>query len=341
MRILVTLGILLLAMQTARAQSEGRECPGLESGASAEQQALCWFERDQRGAADECAAVKDGISTCTRQTASWCAEAAFDNASVADACFLSHLRAGQLDEALSIERYLQTPTGEVAKCQQTLKSVTVKFVSVPAGAEILVDGHSYGKAPVEVELRGQWWKSAALARFGADDGVTETEVSRQDLIAAFDRRACAMAEVVVKGSEAAAPFTPSILAPQTIADEASTKTPTDKQTKISVPAVVAIAVGGAGIITGGVLLAIAVSRVSDLQSPRDGTPWNEDLKNKNNSLKPLRIGGGVALGAGAALAAVGVVLLTMAGGSSPENAAEKASQTLRLAGQGIQWTGGF
>lgn len=340
MRRILTLGISLIAIQTAQAQSDHRQCAGLGTDAGAEKQAVCWFEKEQSGA-EECTTDKEGVSACTLQTAAWCDKAVFDDPSVVNACFLAHIRARQFEEALSMERYLQNPTPEAANCRHALEVIAVKFVSVPAGAELLVDGHSYGKAPVEVELRGQWWTRKPVARFGTGKGAKTVEVSRQDLIAAFDRNACVMAEVAVNGPETAPSAPWAQQTPQSSAATASTETPTDARTKVSVPAVISITVGGAGVITGAVLLAIARSQASDLQSPRTGTPWNQDLLDKDKSVKSLSAGGWVALSVGAALLTAGVVLIAIAEGSSPESASSGVSQTLQLADQTIQWTGRF
>jgi hypothetical protein len=339
MRLLVTLVILVIA-QTALAQASRRECPGLKAGAREAQQALCWFEKEQKGAA-ECAVDKAGDSACRQQAALWCAGALLDDAPVANACFLANLRAGQLEEALALKRYLQSPTAEVIRCGQALQSITVKFVSVPTGAELMIDGRSYGKTPVEVELRDHWWRSAAVARFGSGESTTEVEISRKELMDAFNRLSCTMAEVAVTGPESAP--TPSVQSPQPLSSEALTEeTPDDERAGVSIPGVISMAVGGAGIITGGVLLAIALSRKSEVSNPDDDTQFSPDIQDKGDSVKPLSIGGFTALGVGAALATVGIVLIATSGGSSTEEApGSSANGTLRLTGQGIQLTGTF
>jgi hypothetical protein len=337
MRLSIAFSILLLTAQTALAQSGDGTCPGLDASAGADKEVLCWFDREQSGA-EECVADNEGVSVCARQIATWCPRAVLDDPAVANACFLAHVRAGRLDNALLLDRYLQSPTVEVVTCRQALRGITAKFASIPSGAELLVDGQSYGKTPVEVKLRSQWWKSKVVARFGAGDGATEVDISRQDLTRAFDRRACAMAEdVVVKGPEAAS------LAPSTQTSQSSAveEAPAEKRSGVSVPAVVTMALGGAGLITGGILLAIAASRYSDLKSLPKDTTWNTSLRDKDESVKPLSIGGFAALGAGAALATVGVILLVMSSDSSPERAVDAANRTLRFTGQAIQWAGTF
>jgi hypothetical protein len=203
MRRLVTFGILLVTAQTALAQSESLDCPGLKPNASVEQQVLCWFERERSGAGGCATDNENAPSTCALQTVNWCTRASLDEAPVANACFLADLRIGQPEEALAVKRYIQTPTAEVTRCQQALEAITIRFVSDPVGAELLVDGQSHGKAPVEVALHGSWWKSNVVARFGAGESVTEVAVSRKELMAAFDRRACTMAEVAVRGPASA------------------------------------------------------------------------------------------------------------------------------------------
>jgi hypothetical protein len=99
------------------------------------------------------------------------------------------------------------------------------------------------------------------------------------------------------------------------------------------------AVGGASLITGCVLLAIAESNAASLKSDKDGALWTKTRDDKYNSVKPLRIAGGVTLGVGAALAAVGVVFLVKNPGA--EQASESARFGVRLSAQEIQWIGRF
>jgi hypothetical protein len=331
----------LLITQPVVAQLGRRVCPGLKTDAGVEQQAVCWFEREQRRDS-ACTADEEGVSDCARQAATWCAGATMDEIPVINACFLAHLRAGELLEARSLERYLERPTPEVAKCQNALKTVVVHIRSVPVKAELLVDGNSYGTTPLELTLDGDWWKDVGdiRARFGSEDDASEVKVTSRELVAAFDSRSCVMGKVTIKAPHPATTPTLVVKAKGSVGADAPNHEHVNGE-KMNLPAVISIAAGGAGIVTGGVLLSVALTRASDLSSPPDGTTWDEDHKSKYRSVKPLSAGGWVALGVGTALVAVGVLLITAAGSPSSGQAARQASETLALAGRTINWTGRF
>ena len=335
---LLTLGILLLIAQTARAENDRPECPGLQAGASAEQQAQCWFERAQSGAT-ECSANKEGVSPCARHAANWCAGAVFDDPALANTCFLAHLRSGQLEQAQSVRRYLHAPTEDVGKCRNALEAVKVNVVTVPAGAEVLVNGYSYGKSPVKIELRGQWWNDKVVAIF--DDGVKATEVKLPpgSVTTAFDKQKCVMASITIKGPSNEPK--PEMQAPHSMSTDSFAEGDTENRRPFPVLAVLSLSAGGAGLITGGILLAVAATRASYLRSLDDGTTWTSRLADKDRSLLPLSIGGGVALAAGAALATVGIVLLTNGENSPAQDTGAATRMSLSLSGQGIQWQGKF
>jgi hypothetical protein len=263
---------------------------------------------------------------------------------MANTCFFAHLQAGQFNEAQALERYIIEPTTDVTRCLQALETAKVKFVSVPTGAELRVDGHVYGKAPVEVELRSPWWNHKIFLTFGAGPSATEVEVSPQELMAAFDKKACIMTGVTVRGPEVV-PSTPVAepLPPQTVEPPADTSISTSTETSSGILplSAVSLALGGAGVVTGAVLLAIAGVRASDLNSQKEGTQWSSELEDKDKSLKPLSIGGGIALGVGAALATVGLVLIIKDERSSTSPPGEKEFYSLRLNGLGIELAGRF
>jgi len=337
-RLVAIQALLFFVAQNALAQNERASCPGLNEPTSAERQASCWFERALSGST-ECAEVRNGVNACIRHAAGWCTEAAFDEPSVANICFWAHLQAGQFEDAQALKRYIVEPTTDVTRCLQALESTKVKFASIPIGAELRVNGQQYGKAPVEVELKGSWWKDKVVASFGSDRSATEVEVSQQELKAAFDKKRCLMEEVTVKG-----PQKPPASVAETVPAEV-VKPPTDAtmQTSsgVSLPAVILLAVGGAGVITGVVLLAIAATNAVDLKSQEKGTTWTRELEDKDKSLEPLSIGGGIALGVGAAVATLGIVLITTDGESSTSVPDDKESYELSLKGQGIELAGRF
>lgn len=343
MKLLLTLGILVIAAQTALAQSERRECPGLKTGAPDDRQVLCWLEREQ-GAKDECVADDAQVSECVQQTARWCASALLDDVAVANGCFLANLRMGQLDEALALKRYLREPSAEVVQCRQALEGISVNFASVPPGAELLVDGRSYGKTPVEIALPGHWWSVAIVAKFGEATGATEVAVPPQDLMDAFNRRSCTMADVNI-GGPAHPPVTSTPKPPS------STPFPDEMRANqgrpVSVPAIITVVLGGAGTVAGGVLLALSLTRRADiLSTSQDGNGtsnerWTPEHQSRADSVKPLSIGGFAALGAGVALATVGIILLMTHKSSTTEAADARITPALRLTGQGIELSGSF
>ncbi len=199
----ICVSLLSASFASAQAPSHRVSCPELAPGAAAADEALCWFEAERRRL-KECNKDKGGVSACISQAVSWCADAALDAAPVANACFLSYLRAGQLGEALAVSAYLQTPAQEAQKCLTALSSVSVRVISTPAGATIAVSGQRYGKAPVEVRLTGNWWSEKITATFGSGASATEIEASSDALIDAFDPRACVMGDLVIEGPEGSA-----------------------------------------------------------------------------------------------------------------------------------------
>jgi hypothetical protein len=351
--LLIAAGLLFLGIQVASAQTELRGCRGLGAGSGVDEQVLCWQDKEE-SKANECMVDQQGRNACTMQVISWCANASFNQSFVVNTCFLAYLRAGQFEKALSLDKHIKAPTAQVTKCRQALSSVSLKVVSSPQGADILVDGNSKGKTPVQVQLTGNWLQSKVVARFQVGDRAVDKAVTGEELTAVFDRKRCEMGELAVKAPgrvESSPPSAAASLAPQTsdservykaeyepvVQEPVAEKEPARKSSGVSVPGVILTVAGGAVLITGGILLAISESRASELSSPDDGLLWTKSRQRDFNSVKPLRIVGGVALGAGAAAAVLGVIFLVR--GSSREGETERAN--LQITGQGLQWVGRF
>jgi hypothetical protein len=198
------------ASETPRvlAQSSRHPCPKIETDATAAEQALCWFKHELQNGA-QCRGSGGNVSQCISQATAWCNDAALDNGSVADACFLAYIRAGQFDEAISVAGYFQNPADQAHQCRAALVAVTTRVVTNPAGAQISIDGKRYGQAPVEVTLTGNWWTKEVKAVFEAGSKTVEVLAKREQLIAAFDKRACAMGDLLIEGPVASAEPLPS------------------------------------------------------------------------------------------------------------------------------------
>lgn len=221
--LLVAFFTFIIETPRAVAQPDRSPCLNVDTGGTAAEQALCWFERDRRGS-PECQPGRAQVSSCISHALAWCSDAELDAASVADACFLAYLRAGQLEDALVVAGYLQTPAEEARRCREALAAVTVRVISNPPGAQITVDGKRYGRAPVEIKLIGNWWTKKITAAFDAANSErTEVHASREQLVGAFDKRACIMGDLLIEGPAASEP-TPEL---QPIAQEplAQTKPP--------------------------------------------------------------------------------------------------------------------
>lgn len=194
--LLVLSFILLTTTAVASAQAEKRPCPDVHEKATAAEQALCWYQRDS-SKAEGCADQPDGTNPCVSQAAAWCADASLDIDPVTNACMLSAIRMGKLSEAREIAGYLRSPTKKASTCREALKMATIRIVSNPSGAEIGVNDRSYGRAPVEVRLTGDWWESRIVGTFGTDPDTRQVEVSRDSLLQAFDRRECVFGDLVI------------------------------------------------------------------------------------------------------------------------------------------------
>jgi hypothetical protein len=330
--------MVVLLAPISRALAQRTSCPGLDNSAKVEQQALCWFETDNRGDAG-CETTRGGVSQCILQSVAWCADAALDDAAVSSACFLSNVRAGQFEEALAIADYLQTPTQEVQQCEKALSSVAIRIVSEPEGAAIEVNGKPAGKAPIETTLAQDWWKNKIKARFGSGTEAVEVVVADDRLMAVFDRRTCAMGELVLQGP-ATVEHAPGLMT-QKIGTVGGTKIIAKRKDAgegegVSVPGIALTAAGGAALITGVIFVAIAESNAARVSSKTEGMgdSWSS-VKGDYENITPFRAGGWVSIGAGAVLTTIGVLLLTDAFDTAPSDSA--SSSAAGLANGRISW----
>jgi len=188
-----------LSSASAQSDTQRRLCPDVDEKATAAEQALCWFQLYSSGS-QQCATVKDPVNECISQATLWCVDASLDTDPVTNACFLSAMRAGQLNEANEIAQYFRTPTKIASTCIAALKKATIRIVSNPSGAEVIVDGRSYGAAPVVVNLTGNWWESRVKVKFGTDSGFNQIEVSSEELMRAIDREVCVFGDLVIEES---------------------------------------------------------------------------------------------------------------------------------------------
>jgi hypothetical protein len=189
----------LLSLSSAFAQTAHNvTCPGLDNDAAAAEQSVCWFNNDKAGL-PICAVNKNDANPCITQTNAWCAHASLDEDIVTTACMMAAIRVGKLTEAKEIAKYLRSPSPSAAVCVAALKRATLRIVTNPAGAEIIVNGRSYGKSPIPVEpsVTGPWWKSKVTVVFTSYGWRSEAEVSLSELLDAFDKRECVFGDLIV------------------------------------------------------------------------------------------------------------------------------------------------
>lgn len=191
------------------AQAGEEPCPDLAPAASAAKHAVCWFERHD---VSEPSCDVEGTDRCLQQAVRWCESAALDEPRVATACFVGALRAGQLETAAEVAEYVTEPSAEIERCREAVTGMpTARIVTTPKGGEVVVDGREYGAAPVEVSLPSPWWERRVEVRFGE----ARVEVPEEQLVDAFDPRACDLDDVVVEGpGRAAAPVTAEAAEPR-------------------------------------------------------------------------------------------------------------------------------
>lgn len=98
--------------------------------------------------------------------------------------------------------------------------------------------------------------------------------------------------------------------------------------------IVTVAVGGAAVAGGIVLLALASSSAAEVEDAPDGTPWT-DVEGDYDSAGALGIAGGITLGLGAAAVAAGLGWLIAGSGG------DDAEYALRIGPTGVDLTGRF
>lgn len=179
---------------TAMAHAEDRtKCPDVPKDASAADQALCWYER-QQGENDACA----DDDQCLEHAISWCPDAALDDPRVANTCFFGQLRMGFYDRAKDIAEYMDDSTDRARNCREALNGMMdVPVVTNPKGGEVHANGQTYGRAPIQVRLPSPWWKQTFTVHF---DGKT-VAVDSDRIRSAFDASVCEMHDLVIKGPE--------------------------------------------------------------------------------------------------------------------------------------------
>lgn len=201
--------ISFLVVFQASAQVTKQTCPSLGQDATAEEQAVCWFQREKSNSL-ECEGQNGESSACISQTNAWCSQASLDAEPVATACLLAAIRSGQLKEAKEIAGYLRNPSKTAEACAAVLKRAGIRIVTNPAGAEVIVNGHSYGNAPIEVRLVGDWWESDVKARFATDPKTVEVAVSSDELLNTFDKEECVFGDLVITGPKLEPPTPPQV-----------------------------------------------------------------------------------------------------------------------------------
>lgn len=194
-----------LFFSTAFAQTT--TCPGLDNDAAAAEQAVCWFNNDKAGL-PECASNQGTASLCIAQSNAWCADASLDDDIVTTACLMAAIGVGQLREAKDVAKYLRSPSQTAANCASALKRASIRVLTNPAGAEVMIDDRSYGKAPIEVTLIGPWWESRIKAKFTSGADFTEVDVSPSELLNAFDKRECIFGDLIVTAPDQSGPVFP-------------------------------------------------------------------------------------------------------------------------------------
>jgi len=101
--------------------------------------------------------------------------------------------------------------------------------------------------------------------------------------------------------------------------------------------IVTLAVGGAAVVGGIVLLALASSSASEVEDAPDGTPWTD--VSDDYSAGTLGVAGGITLGLGAAALAAGLGWLVASGGG--DDGTPRDDFALRVGPTGVDVTGSF
>jgi len=334
----VTTAVILLASSLSAA--DRTPCAGLGKDATAASQAHCWFERFRDGAQDCGVDAKQ----CAEQTALWCADAALDDARVANACFLAPVRLGRFDDAVKIAEYVTEPTDEASKCRNALGGVgEVRVVTVPAGGEVLVDGKTYGAAPVTLRLASPWWKREVSVTFGD----AKIAVSDEQLRNVLDPRACEMGDLVVQGPEPVAVAAPAQPLTPDPTPEAKSPAKThdaktgakDESWTTPVGGWVLASIGVATVLAGAGVAIAGEVQAHQLADTQPGTPWAE-VEADFQHVDVLRAVGGIMMLGGGLVTVFGIVWLAAGArrGSAPSTA---SSWTLSTHGTGMKLTGRF
>lgn len=142
---------------------------------------------------------------------------------------------------------------------------------------------------------------ASYQRAGDVDSATRAFEQFQELAPDSEQHAEVQVRLRVLRMEQGATETPE-----------ETTAPEDAQGSGAAGPLALVIVGAGAIIGGGVALFVGGGKRSNVEDPDAGTFW-VDVESDANTARTLGIVGGVAIGVGAALAALGVVLWTQSG----------------------------
>ncbi len=271
-------------------------CPGLAEDASPARHALCWFESDERGDA-----------LCKGETTDEAQAATPDGSTDETGDATSDRAAGEAPvQKAGMNRCI---SNAVAWC-----------------AEAALEEPQVANACSLVRTR------AGLPVEAADAALPATETDAEPLPSAAAPEAEAAPEP--EGATLQAEADPEGALPEpTYGSDQQPSAETLKEAGVSVPGLVLTSLGAAGIITGGVLFAMAASQSADLADAEPGTEWTRQMQDDHDRVTALRVGGGLVMQAGAILVGVGVVLLLGDGSGGDE--ADVSRLELSPLGKGV------
>jgi hypothetical protein len=336
-------------------------CPGLDDNAAAAEQAVCWFNND-KGGLPSCAAKGNDPHPCISQTNAWCVNASLDEDLVTTACMMAAIRVGQLADAKDVAKYLRSPSQTAATCAAALKRASIKVLTNPAGAEVMIDDRSYGKAPLDVTLVGPWWESRIKAKFAAsaDAAQVEVEVPVSELVNALDKRECVFGDLVVTSphkpkpilSERTTPPSSQIPPPAQLKAKNDAQLITQTITKPDSPSLIpqsiggrskailwtSIALAGVGVVSSATAIGLFMDGKADINylekkcpyGCAEGTFDKGFIENKYRWGNILIIAGGVFL--------VGAITLFILDGGSPK---EDTVSSLSVSPEGFEFRSQF
>lgn len=279
---------IVAAHSAAQAQSTHDACPDAGVGATAAEQAVCWFDRHE---ASDSTCTIEGVDVCLTNATGWCHGVPLDDPRVREACFLAPLRAGRFTQAAEVAEYLSDASPSVARCRDAVTGMlSGRVVSNPAGGEVTVDGRSYGPAPLEVQLPSPWWEREIIVRFG-DTPVT---VTAEAIGQAFDSRSCRLGDIVVEG-------------PRSTGSGAPTGGGGDDA--LGIAGWVLVGVGAAAGVTALITGIAAESTYQDLATRCPAGPCGPGLESDISSGAALALTSTVTTFIGAGLGVAGIVLL--------------------------------